>query len=156
MTRPYTTLRQLIRRGSIRLLVLDVLSKGAMHGYAISKEISAMFDGTYIPSAGAIYPTLQWLADQGYVRPSKSGEITNYTLTDSGAKFLKKNDSSLSEIKRYAKSRKEDPGFPLLRSASNLQRTIVTYLPEMSREKKAKVARILDESNDRILRLVRG
>jgi len=153
--RPFTTLRQLVRRGSIRLLVLKVLSLGPLHGYGIAKDISEMFDGTYVPSAGVIYPTLHWLEDQGYVKGSRSGETTNYGITDSGVRFLKRNEESLSEIIRYIKSRKEDPDFPILKNASLLQKTIVTYLPEMSREKKAKVARILEESNERVLRMIR-
>jgi DNA-binding PadR family transcriptional regulator len=125
-----------------------------MHGYKIAKEISTMFDGTYVPSAGVIYPTLHWLVDQGYVRGSRSGETTNYTISESGRRFLNKNEDNLSEVVRYLKYRREDPTFPILKSAAQLQKTIVTYLPEMSREKKARVARVLEESNERVLRLM--
>jgi DNA-binding PadR family transcriptional regulator len=78
----------MIRRGTARLLVLHVLSVGPMHGYKVAKEISAMFDGTYVPSAGVIYPTLQWLEDQGYVKGSRVNDTTNYAISESGKKSI--------------------------------------------------------------------
>lgn len=126
-----------------------------MHGYRIAKEISAMFDGTYVPSAGAIYPTLQFLEDQGYVKGTRLGETTRYAISESGKRFLKGNEESLSGIIRYIKSRKDGSEFPLLKSAAQLQKTIVTYLPEMSKEKKIKVAKILGDSNEKVLRVMK-
>ncbi len=54
LSRPYTTLRQMIRRGTARLLVLHVLSSQPKHGYTVAKDISSKFDLTYVPSAAVI------------------------------------------------------------------------------------------------------
>ncbi len=150
---PFTTLRQLIRRGSARLLVLNALSKRPMHGYDAAREISTMFDGTYVPRSGVIYPTLQWLEDNGYVVGARLDDKTVYTITDAGKKYLKQHEESLEEIVRYLQRRKEDPEFLILKSASKLQRTIVAKLPEMSKADKSRIAKILDEANNRVSKM---
>jgi DNA-binding PadR family transcriptional regulator len=142
-----------MRRGSARLLVLNAVSMRPMHGYDVAREISAMFEGTYVPSSGVIYPTLQWLEDNGYVVGSRLEDRTVYTITDGGKKYLKQHQASLGEIVRYMQRRKVDLGFSILKSASKLQRTIVAKLPEMSKEDKARTAKILDEANDRVSKM---
>jgi DNA-binding PadR family transcriptional regulator len=125
-----------------------------MHGYKVAKEISAMFDGTYVPSAGVIYPTLQWLEDQGYVKGFRMNETTNYEISESGKKYLRQNEENINEIVHFIRNRKEGSEFPILQSAARLQRTIASSLPSMTKESKAKVAKILDEANARVSRLL--
>ena len=125
-----------------------------MHGYGIAKEISEVFERTYVPSPGVIYPTLQWLEDKGYVKGARLNEAINYSITESGKKYLKQNGENLSEIIRFIRNRREESDFPILKSASRLQRTIASNLQELSKEKKAKVARILDDANDKVSRLL--
>jgi len=153
---PFTTLRQLIRRGSARLLVLDAVSSRPMHGYEVARRISATFEGTYVPRSGVIYPTLQWLEDAGYVVGSRLEDKTVYAITESGKGYLKRNEQSLKEIASEIQKRREEPEFSILRSAARLQRTIAAQLPEMSRGDKAQVAKILDEANRRVSRLIRA
>ena len=89
---PFTTLKQLIRRGSARLLVLSAVSSRPMHGYEVARQISATFEGTYVPRSGVIYPTLQWLEDAGYVTVRKRFVARKpqslYALTERGRKAL--------------------------------------------------------------------
>jgi DNA-binding PadR family transcriptional regulator len=155
LSRPYTTLRLLIRRGTARLLVLHVLSSQPMHGYRVAKDISAMFDGTYVPSAGVIYPTLQWLEDQGYVKGARVNERTNYAISDSGKRYLKRNEESLKEIISFIQGRREGSEFPILQSAARLQRTIASNLAQMSKENKIKVAGVLDDANAKVSKLLK-
>jgi DNA-binding PadR family transcriptional regulator len=153
---PFTTLKQLIRRGSARLLVLSAVSSRPMHGYEVARQISATFEGTYVPRSGVIYPTLQWLEDAGYVVGSRLEDKTVYTITESGRRHLKQNEGSLAEITSEIQKRREAPEFSILRSAARLQRTIVAQLPQMSKEDKAQVARILDEANRRVSRMIQA
>ncbi len=150
---PFTTLKQLMKRGSARLLVLSAVSSRPMHGYDVAREISTTFDGTYVPRSGVIYPTLQWLEDNGYVSGSRQEDKTVYTITDAGKKYLKQHEASLEEIVRYMQRRKTEPEFSILKSASRLQRTIVAKLPGMSKEDKARIAKILDEANDKVSKM---
>jgi DNA-binding PadR family transcriptional regulator len=150
---PVASLRESIRRGSARLLILNTLSARPMHGYEISKEISASFDGLYEPSPGVIYPTLQWLEDQEYVSGTRENGKTVYKITGKGRAFLNQNQDNLSQVNHFIRNRSNSDELPILKSAVRLQRLITLYLPEMSREKRIKVAKILDEATNRIAKL---
>lgn len=125
-----------------------------MSGYDVAKDISAVFEGTYIPSSGVIYPTLQWLEDQGYAKGSRFDGKTVYGITESGKKYLRQNEENLNEIAHFIQKRKEGAEFLILQSAARLQRTIVSNLPDMTKENKAKVSKILEEANEKVLKLV--
>jgi DNA-binding PadR family transcriptional regulator len=55
-----------------------------MHGYEMIQELEARTNGSWRPSAGSIYPTLQLLEDEGLVTGEESNGRRRYTLTDSG------------------------------------------------------------------------
>ncbi|WP_156761157.1 PadR family transcriptional regulator [Microbacterium karelineae] len=71
-------------RGDVRAAVLVLLAEEPMHGYQIIREISARSGGTWTPSAGSVYPTLQLFADEGLVEASESNGRKTYALTDAG------------------------------------------------------------------------
>ena len=72
------------RRGDIRTAVLRVLADEPMHGYQIIQELSRRSGGTWNPSAGSVYPTLQLLADEGLIVAEESGGKRVFSLTDAG------------------------------------------------------------------------
>jgi hypothetical protein len=43
-----------------------LLAERPMHGYQIIREIEERSGGSWKPSAGSVYPTLQLLADEGF------------------------------------------------------------------------------------------
>lgn len=71
--------------GHLRLYLLSVLEERPMHGYEIIQAISDRFGGTYVPSAGTIYPRLAKLETEGLVtKADDDGRRTVYSLTDAG------------------------------------------------------------------------
>ena len=56
------------RRGDVRAAVLALLAERPMHGYEMIKELEERTEGTWVPSAGSIYPTLQMLEDEGLIQ----------------------------------------------------------------------------------------
>ncbi len=72
------------RRGDIRTAVLRVLADEPMHGYQVIQEISARSGGTWNPSAGSVYPTLQMLADEGLIVARETGGKRVFSLTEAG------------------------------------------------------------------------
>ncbi len=72
------------RRGDIRPAVLRVLADEPMHGYQIIQEISRRSGGTWNPSAGSVYPTLQMLADEGLVVAQETSGKRVFSLTEAG------------------------------------------------------------------------
>jgi DNA-binding PadR family transcriptional regulator len=76
--------RDRARRGDARYIVLDALRDGPKHGYEIIKALEERSAGKYVPSPGTVYPTLQYLADQGFVRAQEDAERRTYALTEAG------------------------------------------------------------------------
>jgi DNA-binding PadR family transcriptional regulator len=71
-------------RGDVRTAVLALLAEQPMHGYQIISEIEQRSGGTWKPSAGSVYPTLQLLADEGLISAEESGGRKTYSLTEAG------------------------------------------------------------------------
>jgi DNA-binding PadR family transcriptional regulator len=71
-------------RGDVRAAVLALLAEKPMHGYQIIREIEERSKGTWKPSAGSVYPTLQLLADEGLISAEESNGRKTYALTEAG------------------------------------------------------------------------
>ena len=71
-------------RGEVRAAVLALLAEKPMHGYQIIREIEERSGGSWKPSAGSVYPTLQLLADEGLVSTEESNGRKIYSLTEAG------------------------------------------------------------------------
>ncbi|MGB5952424.1 MAG: PadR family transcriptional regulator [Ornithinimicrobium sp.] len=78
------------RRGDIRMGILRLLSEEPMHGYQIINELAERSAGTWSPSAGSVYPTLQLLADEGLVTAEPAGGKKVYELTEAGVSAAEK------------------------------------------------------------------
>ncbi|WP_347107998.1 PadR family transcriptional regulator [Paenarthrobacter sp. S56] len=71
-------------RGELRTAILALLAERPMHGYQIIREIEERSSGSWKPSAGSVYPTLQLLADEGFVSAEESNGRKIYSLTEAG------------------------------------------------------------------------
>lgn len=76
--------RDRARRGDARYLLLDALREGPKHGYEIIKALEERSRGKYVPSPGTVYPTLQYLEDQGLVHANQEADRRIYQLTEAG------------------------------------------------------------------------
>ena len=73
------------RRGGLAPTILRLLSEKPMHGYEIITTLAAKTSGMWRPSAGAVYPTLQLLVDEGLIAGTESeGSKRLFELTDDG------------------------------------------------------------------------
>jgi DNA-binding PadR family transcriptional regulator len=68
----------------VRAAVLTELATEPMHGYQLIHAIAERSAGAWTPTAGAIYPTLQLLADEGLATAEQQGERKVWSLTDTG------------------------------------------------------------------------
>ncbi len=73
-----------MNKGDVRSAVLSLLLEQPMHGYQIIREIEDRSGGTWKPSPGSVYPTLQLLTDEGLVQSEESGGRKTYSLTEEG------------------------------------------------------------------------
>ena len=71
-------------RGDIRTAILVELAEEPMHGYQLIQAIETRSGGTWKPSPGSVYPTLQLLTDEGLATATQDGERKVYALTDAG------------------------------------------------------------------------
>jgi DNA-binding PadR family transcriptional regulator len=54
-------------QGELRLALLKLIADQPRHGYELIKAVEELTGGHYAPSPGAVYPTLQLLADEGMI-----------------------------------------------------------------------------------------
>ncbi|WP_079101452.1 PadR family transcriptional regulator [Streptomyces pathocidini] len=72
------------RRGDVRASILALLKDRPMHGYEMIQEIAERSGGTWKPSPGSVYPTLQLLEDEGLISSATDGGKKLFELTESG------------------------------------------------------------------------
>jgi len=90
---------RMFEQGDLRFVILSLLEEKPRHGYEIIKALEERFGGTYAPSPGVVYPTLQLLEDQGFARivPGPEGKKT-YEITDAGRAHLAENRDMVDSI----------------------------------------------------------
>ena len=125
-----------------------------MHGYEVLKEISEMFGGMYAPSAGMVYPTLQWLEDESLVNSSQEeGGKKVYRINDAGKRFLANGQQTLKRLLAFKKKMPEER-LEMMRAGRKLLQTAMMAFPEMSEEKAKEAAKILNEAQAKLDKLV--
>ena len=84
--------------GDMKYVILKLLRDKPMHGYEVMKELEEHTHGCYKPSPGTVYPTLQWLEDEGLVSSEEVNGKKVYSVTEAGLEFLKENKTTVDEI----------------------------------------------------------
>lgn len=79
--------------GTLDMLILQTLTRGALHGYGIALSIRRCSDDVLTVEEGSLYPALQRLLLQGWVKAEWKMTETKrrarfYTLTAEGRKQL--------------------------------------------------------------------
>jgi DNA-binding PadR family transcriptional regulator len=85
-------------RGDLKYVILELLSDRSMHGYEVMRALEERSCGCYTASAGSVYPTLQVLQDEGYVRSEQKEGRKIYSITDDGRAFLDRNRDRVDDI----------------------------------------------------------
>jgi DNA-binding PadR family transcriptional regulator len=73
-----------MRRGDIRLVLLEALREGDAHGYELIRRLENRSAGLWRPSAGSVYPTLQLLEEEGLIVGRDEAGKRVFGLTDAG------------------------------------------------------------------------
>lgn len=73
-----------VGRGDVRAAILSLLAEQPMHGYQIIQQIEERSGGSWKPSPGSVYPTLQLLTDEGLIDVEESSGRKTYSLTEEG------------------------------------------------------------------------
>ena len=80
-------------RGTLDLLILKTLARGAMHGYAVAQRLKDVSDDVLQVGESSLYPALQRLLLKGWVKATWGASENNrraryYTLTAGGRRQL--------------------------------------------------------------------
>ncbi len=93
-------------RGIVSLLILDILMKGELYGYAIRKKLLEKVDEP-IPS-GYIYVILKHLETKNYIKSkikkSNNRTIRVYSITEEGRGLLFEHKDSLKKLINIAEN----------------------------------------------------
>lgn len=89
--------------GTLDLLILRVLSRGAAHGYGIAERLRATSDDVLRVGESSLYPALQRLLLNGWVKAEWGASENNrraryYTLTVRGRKRLEREQADYERM----------------------------------------------------------
>ncbi|HZD51113.1 MAG TPA: PadR family transcriptional regulator [Silvibacterium sp.] len=145
--------------GELRLVVLSYIAEKPSHGYEIMKGIGEKMGGTYTPSAGVIYPTLNQLEDEGLATVASEGGKKQYTITEAGLAELNAQKGRIDEIlgrirevgEAYGSRRA--PG--IMRAMHNCRLALKLKFGrgDLSADRVEKIAKILDDAAKEIERV---
>jgi DNA-binding PadR family transcriptional regulator len=84
--------------GDLKLVILKLLSEQPSYGYQLIKTMEQRLSGGYTPSAGAIYPTLTMLEEEGLATVSSENDKKVYSVTTEGKEYLRTNKRLVEEL----------------------------------------------------------
>jgi len=90
--------RQWFEAGDMKYVILKLLRDKPRHGYEVMKELEQRLHGCYSASPGTVYPTLQWLEDEGLVVARDVEGKKVYEITDQGRAFLEEHKDVVEDI----------------------------------------------------------
>lgn len=146
--------------GELRLALLALIARTPSHGYELIKGIEEMTGGTYAPSPGAVYPTLQLLADEGRIEEAEAeGAKKPFQATSEGRAELEERKAEVEALmerlgehgSRAQKARSPD----LFRAMANLATVLRNRARKGDLDKASldEIVDIIDEVAKRIERL---
>jgi transcriptional regulator len=89
--------------GTLDLLILKVLSRGALHGYGIAQRLLEASDNALAVGEGSLYPALQRLLVNGWAKAQWAQSDTGrrarfYELTAAGKKRLEQEERDFDRM----------------------------------------------------------
>lgn len=152
--------KRMFAQGELRLTLLLLIADKPRHGYELIKDIEELTSGDYSPSPGAVYPTLQLLADEGKIEEAQAeGAKKPFQATPDGMAELEERKDEVEHLmgrlaihgKRTRDARSPD----LFRAMGNLATVIGNRTRKGKLDKGAmdEIVDIIDEVAKRIERL---
>lgn len=88
--------------GTLEMLVLQTLTRGSLHGYAIVQSIQQASEDLLKVEEGSLYPALQRLLREGWVEAewgvsARNRRVRTYRITAAGRRQLKRELNSFQK-----------------------------------------------------------
>jgi DNA-binding PadR family transcriptional regulator len=145
-----------VRRGDVRVAILDVLTAGPLNGYQIIQQIAERTNGIWKPSPGSVYPTIQQLEDEGLVEGVTGEGRRLLKLTATGEQYVTDHPEELADTWRpfdeASENIEETPDLkPVLGQTMAAVWQVVT---SGTRQQQAEAAEILADTRRRLYTLL--
>ena len=133
-------------RGDIRAVILSLLADGPSNGYGLIKTIAERSGGTWRPSPGSVYPTLQQLVDEELIEASGEGRRTEYVLTASGRSYVAENADELAKAWESGVPQRTDAELAFQQSVGKLMGVVGQFHHAASDAQRTAAVEKLDEA----------
>jgi len=132
-------------RGDIRAVILSLLADGPSNGYGLIKTIAERTGGTWRPSPGSVYPTLQQLVDEELIASTGEGRRTEFTLTEAGEAYVKDNADELTRAWESSAPRRTEQELAFQQSVGKLMGVVGQFHHAASDAQREAAIEKLDE-----------
>lgn len=145
---------RMFAQGDLRLLLLALIADRPSHGYELIRTIEDRFSGNYAPSPGAVYPTLTFLEEAGFIEPEEFGASKkSYRITDAGTRHLQENADAVATLLAHIEAMAgsgEVPPDSVLRAIATLRHAITGKPGGWSAAEAKRVSAVLEDAAKRI------
>ncbi|MEM6266932.1 MAG: PadR family transcriptional regulator [Pseudomonadota bacterium] len=152
--------RRMFGSGELRLALLALIAEEPRHGYELIKAIEDLTGGAYAPSPGAVYPTLQLLADEGKIAEAEAeGAKKPFEVTADGTAELEERkdevDALMERLGEHGERAEKVRSPDLFRAMGNLGNVLKNRARAGTLDEDAmnEIVDIIDEVAKRIERL---
>lgn len=133
-------------RGDIRAVILSLLSDGPSNGYGLIKTIAERSGGTWRPSPGSVYPTLQQLVDEELIEATGEGRRTDYSLTGAGRAYVEQNADELAKAWESGAPQRSEGELAFQQSVGKLMGVVGQFHHAATDAQRAAAVEKLDEA----------
>jgi DNA-binding PadR family transcriptional regulator len=120
-----------------------------MHGYQVIQAIKTRSGGTWTPTAGSVYPTLQLLADEALVDATQVGERKVYSLTPAG-RIAAAEVTDTEPPREKQRGQGAQTAIALTKSGVKLASAVAQVAQHGSSEQAERAAAIVDEARRKV------
>lgn len=152
--------QRMFGHGELRLAMLKLLADEPRHGYELIKAIEELTGGGYTPSPGAVYPTLQLLADEGAIEERDDDTPRNsFAATDQGRAELAEKTAEVealfARLGEHAERQERARSPHLFRAMGNLANVLKhrSRAGDLGEDAIEQIVDMIDEMAKRIERL---
>lgn len=149
--------RRMFDSGELRLVLLQLISEEARHGYDLIRALEEMTGGGYSPSPGTVYPTLTLLEEMGLIKEQDSDDSKRlFAITKDGKAYLAERSEELerlmARLQRHGE-RHERASRKEIKSSIAAVMTALWHkvaVEEADKERMEKIAKILEKAARKI------
>ncbi|AEE92938.1 transcriptional regulator, PadR-like family [Acidianus hospitalis W1] len=134
-----------LRKGTLKLLILEALNDKPMHAYEIIKSIEKKFHGIYKPSPGSLYPVLKQLIESGMITVEEKDDKKIYIITDKGKEAFNKMKTEMKNV-----FTKNNQYRKLVNQLFEIGLIIYNFRDKLSEEDYEKINNIINECKNEI------